>query len=364
MSHERRIDALDGVRGLAYLIVFFDHTVPAHAPGGNTGVDLFFVLSGFLITTILLKEQKRFGAIDIAKFYLRRALRLLPALYLLAAMCILYLWLFEPEAKLTTALNGLPSLLFYYYNWYIIRVPGGGSALFPHLWSLSVEEQFYIVWPFVLSLALWRGGRTFDIVLAIGIIGPAVARLVLWDGQWSSQYYLTHLRIDTLMWGALAARLVAANWMPKDGMGRENVGVAAIIAFAVVILFALIPNRINGVMSLGGYTVYGIAAAFLIAVVATVPPTPLRALLSFGPLRWTGTISYGLYLWHVPLMYYVHTYGVPYGNYRNTAAFIGAYVAATISYYVMERPLLRLKDRIGTPRETKLRTELAASPAE
>jgi peptidoglycan/LPS O-acetylase OafA/YrhL len=159
---------------LAVLIVIGAHTTPQVFPGGNIGVDLFFVLSGFLITTLLLNEPKATGSISIKNFYARRALRLLPALVLLLICSIIYSWLFDPDLLLT-ALVSSKSVILYYWNWYLSLDWQPQFPTFRHLWSLSVEEQFYIFWPIVLILTVSRPRLFMAIILPVSSGQPLVA---------------------------------------------------------------------------------------------------------------------------------------------------------------------------------------------
>lgn len=323
------------MRGLAVLIVIGAHTNPQVFPGGNIGVDLFFILSGFLITTILLNEHKATGSISIKNFYARRALRLLPALVLLLISIIVYSWMFDPDL-LPIVWGNSKYVIGYVWNWYLSADWQPQAGFLRHLWSLSVEEQFYIFWPFVLLLTVSRP-RLFLTIILVGIIGPTVGRLLLWkEGPSLYLYFRTDLRFDSLMWGALAA------WL---SFNRSTIPAPKILGGCALILF-LVLSRIDllsgGFLYLGGYCLIGAMGFYLIIAGTKSEPQWLKATMEFPPLRWTGKISYGLYLWHVPMFYAVRHYQIdPIGE--NALAVVLSFIVATASYYGMEVWCLKMK---------------------
>ncbi|WP_144379114.1 acyltransferase family protein [Mesorhizobium amorphae] len=331
------VPSLDGVRGVALLIVMFAHTAPQVFPGGNIGVDLFFVLSGFLITTILLAEFSKTGSISICSFYMKRALRLLPALFLMVALVIAYAALFTP-VELPAALGDVPSVVFYFYNWHRVAAWGKTDLFFGfgHLWSLSVEEQFYILWPLLLLVTL-RSRLLFGLVLAVGITAPACARVLLWEeGPALQLYFRTDLRLDSLMWGATAAWLNLRWNFPRS---LSAIPLFALIFFVVLARYNLLSS---GVLYLGGYSVVCfLASIVLIATAQNLSPW-LTRILEFSPLCFTGRISYGLYLWHVPVFGMLpHSHSVL----ANATAIALTFAIATCSYYGVEKWFLSRKER-------------------
>jgi peptidoglycan/LPS O-acetylase OafA/YrhL len=327
--------ALDGVRGLAVLIVIGAHTNPQVFPGGNIGVDLFFILSGFLITTILLNEHKATGSISIKNFYARRALRLLPALVLLLICTIAYSWLFD-NALLPTIWGNSKYVIGYVWNWYLSADWKPQAGFLRHLWSLSVEEQFYSVWPFVLILTVSRP-RLFLAIILAGIVGPTIGRLLLWrEGPSLYLYFRTDLRFDSLMWGALAAWLSFNRYaIPSP----KILGGCALVAFLVLSRIDLLSG---GFLYLGGYGLIGAMGFYLIVAGTNAEPRWLKASLEFRPLRWTGKISYGLYLWHVPMFYAARGYHLN-SLVENVLALALSFAIATASYYGMEIWCLKYK---------------------
>lgn len=334
------VPALDGVRGIALLIVMAAHTQPQLLRGGNIGVDLFFVLSGFLITSILLREHASTGTISIPKFYGRRALRLFPALFVMVVIVVAYTWAFLPSMLETTVANA-KAVLLYYWNWYAAFEWGPQTPNYRHLWSLSVEEQFYIGWPLILLLTLDRP-RIFLALLVFGIVAPAAGRIMLWErGPSLHLYFRTDLRFDNLMWGAGAAWIV---FHRRSIPFMTVLGAAAFVAFLVMARFDLLSN---GFLYLGGYSLIGLMGALIVASGVAATPRWLGAVLEFRPLQWTGKISYGLYLWHVPIFHVCAD--LPIGSLaRNLVAIAATYAVAALSYYSMERYFLGLKP-IGSP---------------
>jgi peptidoglycan/LPS O-acetylase OafA/YrhL len=215
--------ALDGVRGMAILLVLLVYA--NLVPGGRIGVDLFFVLSGFLITSILLTEQKKYGSISFARFYIRRGLRLFPALFLMVACVVPYIALLHPDQMAKTALC-VAAILVYLFNWLLVWQWPDLSLhqwMFSHVWSLSVEEQFYWFWPLILAAFYTSrlGGRTV-ILIFLGVIAySTLARFFLWHGESAlNLYFRTDTRIDGLVLGALVAWLTVNDAINRDRYKR------------------------------------------------------------------------------------------------------------------------------------------------
>jgi peptidoglycan/LPS O-acetylase OafA/YrhL len=348
-----RVPALDGVRGIAILLVLAVHTNPPLLAGGRIGVDLFFVLSGFLITSILLGEYRRRGTIHLGHFYLRRALRLLPALALVLLGVIGYAAAFD-SAKFATTLSDAQAAILYYFNWrLVLQWPDLNlhQWMFSHLWSLSVEEQFYTVWPLLTLVALTMRAPLPMIfaVLASGIVLPALGRLLLWESSHHDLYFRTDLRFDGLMWGALVAWIMHAGYRPQNKLW----GWIAAASFLGLLCIAWFELLASGYLYQGGFSLVGFASALLIAGAVWCPPqAPVRRILSFGPLCWVGQISYGLYLWHWPVFRALADY--PLDPALKMLLEVGATLAiAAGSFYLVERHFLRLKDRLHESARTE-----------
>lgn len=343
--HTSRIPALDGIRGIAILLVFAVHTTPILLLGGRIGVDLFFVLSGFLITSILLQEQRSTGAISLFNFYMRRVLRLYPALVTVVIFVIGYAWIFQPE-KLDLTLYNAFGVLAYFFNWQLVsEFPNylNHQWMFSHVWSLSVEEQFYIFWPLiVIATFKLRASNTvkFSIVIA-GIVLPAFFRAYLWLKEPSlSLYFRSDLRMDGMMWGALAALLIDNKVFPNES-GMKILSLATIPAF-VGLLYIASFDGMGGFLYLIGFTLVGFLSALLIYGTVVAPHPKLNRMLEYQPLRWIGKISYGLYLWHWPIIRAVSDLKLnPFTT--MIVEFSLTFAIATLSFYYMEKWFLGLK---------------------
>ena len=346
---------LDGVRAFAVALVVAVHVtyllVPAWAgrwvPGGFLGVDVFFVLSGFLITTLLLEEHAATGTVSIRSFYARRALRLLPAVVVLLALHALAA--VASGADLTLEAGTAAAVMLYVANWVIASGHTLAAGL-GHLWSLSVEEQFYLLWPALLLLVLHRRRSTRVLVtLALaGIVFAAAVRAWLWvDGAtWDRIYVRTDARADQLLMGVLLALAFHRGWrLPRRWRHVGTIGVLTLLVCAVAV-----PRDSGWLFVGGGFTVVGLAA---LAVLATVldPGTALARAFSWRPAVHLGRASYSLYLWHAPVFEVVaDRLGSRPAGVKIAVAFAGCTAATVASYRLVEMPMARLRRRWAPPR--------------
>ena len=351
--------SLDGLRGVAILAVVIHHTRQPFIQGGYLGVDLFFVLSGFLITTILLEEWERCGAVSFRRFYLRRALRLLPALVvLLAAFVVLSvaLSLAGVEQKIPTPVGlTVLAVVFYQANWV------WGFDLFDlgpleHTWSLSVEEQFYLLWPVILVVLLRRVRQRHRVLalVGLGVLTSAAWRVQVWRSaeSWERPYAGLDTRADALLMGSGLALIATAGLLPTSRSAKRTLGVAAAVATSILGWFAVTAPITAASMYLGGFTLVAVAAAVVIAHLLVGPPQSIERVLTSPGLVWVGRLSYSLYLWHIPIAAGIYL-GVDRGAVPELAAIpakIGlSLLAATLSFFLVERPFLRLKPRAAAP---------------
>jgi peptidoglycan/LPS O-acetylase OafA/YrhL len=343
--------ALDGVRGIAIMSVVGLHTfrIPRQ---GALGVDLFFVLSGFLITTLLLEEHRERGRISLVAFYRRRALRLLPALFaLLLTYAVVQAVILVARgdfhgATLREPLLGVAAAAGYFSN--LFQLAHDVPLSLSHLWSLAEEEQFYIVWPALLLLVLrYRPASSSRIVLGL-IAAVAVERLALTlSGTGYLRLYLgpdTHA--EPLLIGCLFGIWFVRGQLPRIAAtkaARQWTSTVALtlVALGLFELYRLFPTGIYGTPVL---TVFACAAALLI-VCAAMGDSAVARLLSTRPLTFLGRISYSLYLWQLPV---IGALGLRLGagGARAALAAAGAILMAIASYYVVELPFLRRKRRV------------------
>jgi peptidoglycan/LPS O-acetylase OafA/YrhL len=355
---KRRIGAVEGLRAVAVAGVIAFH-FGIGVPGGFLGVDLFFVISGYVITRLLLIEWHRAGSINWLRFWAHRARRLLPAV--LAVLVVVQLWLRTgalPELR-ATADDQTVAALAYVSNWYAIVKDvsywGGltDSTPLTHLWSLAVEEQFYLVWPLLLIgvLALTRSRRVLAAVAGVGAVASYAAAAVLFASEGVDRAYLgTDARSGALLLGVLCALALTRPAPGPDGSwdrplprrlhtaGRTTF-VPAVAALAVLWSTAGIASPW---LYEGGLIVAGVAAAVVIAYVVTVPGTWPARLLGSCPAVQIGRLSYSLYLWHWPVhIYAIHTTHA--GRPLVIAAELAAtLVLATLSFRLVERPTKRI----------------------
>ncbi|HEU5150956.1 MAG TPA: acyltransferase [Iamia sp.] len=301
------LPALDGLRAVAVVGVMLFHGGVAWMPGGFLGVDVFFVLSGYLITTLLLRERVGTGAIDLEQFWVRRLRRLLPALLVLVgAVGIAAPFLIEPTMRASVRGDGLAAL-GYVANWRFVVTEqsyfAGAPSPLRHLWSLAVEEQWYVLFPIVVALVLRRPQRirAFVAGLAVATAASAAWMAVVASGEAdpSRAYYGTDTRAHTLLVGALLAA-VAAQWPLHRA--RRALTVAGVVGAALVVAAYLFVHEADGWMYQGGFLGLALATAALVAAIA-VPRSelPVTRVLAARPLVAIGRVSYGLYLWHWPV---------------------------------------------------------------
>ena len=309
-----RIQGLDGLRALAVGLVVVYHLLPDRLPGGFIGVDVFFVISGFLITTLLLREVRRNGYMNMPTFWLRRIRRLLPALVLVLLVCTALVWIVDVtrggDLRVGLGRQVLGGLTFT-TNW--VEIAHGTSyfdqnqpVLYKPLWSLAVEEQFYLLWPPALALMLVLSARwrpRLLIVLGLGV-GSALWMAVLYftAEDVTRPYYGT----DSHLFGLMAGVLVSFWWMSRGSWLRSRAwwrwrGPAGLAALAGVLLLSRVMPEDRAVTYLGGLVLASVLTA---VVIASLLPgrTWLHTLLELRPMEWVGERSYGLYLWHWPVL--------------------------------------------------------------
>ena len=350
---------IDGLRAIAVMAVLFYHAEFTWARGGFLGVEVFFVISGYLITSLLLVEWLRTGTIDLKTFWLRRARRLLPAVFLLLALVSLAsIFLFRDTVS--RMLADVVAASGYVTNWWLIVEDVsyfesfGRPPLLQHLWSLSVEEQFYVLWPLIFSFgmamfAFKRRERTIRSFLALTVVG------IILSTAWMAHLYVpfddpsrVYYGTDTRAAGILVGVALALVWIPWRLPARISTvagrvltagGLVALVALGWI-LVAL--DEFSPFLYQGGFLVTSLITAAVIAVTVH-PAIGFGRVLERQPLKWIGTRSYGIYLWHWPIFMVTRPgfdiSGNPYLLFvLRTALTFGI---AELSYRLVEAPIRR-----------------------
>jgi len=365
------LPGLDGLRALAVIGVLLYHADLGWTPGGFLGVEVFFVISGYLITSLLLAEWNRRGSISFKAFWLRRARRLLPALFLVLAATLAFAVVFLPHEVAGLRSDALAAA-GYVTNWYLVLSHKsyfeeiGRPSLLRHLWSLAIEEQFYLVWPvlFAAGIKLLQRRRMLLAVIA-GAVASAVLMAVLYhpDVDPSRAYYGT----DTRATGLLIGVALAFVWVPgqlRRRASRANARLLDVIglgALAALFGFYLRLDEFQPFLYRGGFASVALITAVLIAVTVHPRARLVPSLLGQRVLCWIGQRSYGIYLWHWPVFMVtrpqldVSITGLPLLALRMAVTGVLAelsyrYVETPIRTGALERAWRTLRDARGVPR--------------
>jgi peptidoglycan/LPS O-acetylase OafA/YrhL len=347
----RYLPGLDGLRALAVLGVVAYHLQLSFAPGGLLGVDVFFVLSGYLITDLLVAEWRENGGIGLKNFWLRRARRLLPALFIMIIVVVDWVALYD-HAQLPALRYDVVASIAYVSNWWFIFhhvsyfASFGPPSPFGHLWSLAVEGQFYLLWPLLLLLGLRylpRRGLLVGLTLA-GVAASALAMGFLYHpgSDPSRVYYGTDTRAFALLIGAALALVwpgqnLSGATSPRRRLGIDLAGCTGLI---IVLVMMWRTNQYETFLYRGGLLLLSSAAAILVAALAH-PASRLGRALGWEPLRWLGERSYGIYLWHYPVItltsQVVNTSGV--NAVRAVLQVAASITLAALSWRFVEEPI-------------------------
>jgi peptidoglycan/LPS O-acetylase OafA/YrhL/lysophospholipase L1-like esterase len=315
---QRYLPGLDGLRALAVLAVVAYHLGLNWAPGGLLGVGIFFTLSGYLITDLLLGQQEETGTLRLLDFWLRRGRRLLPALFVMLIVVVGWVALLD-QAQLPALRGAVAAAVGYVSNWWLIAQNVSYFARFgpvsplSHLWSLAVEEQFYLIWPWLVYLGLRctrarrASGQYFGLAAAALTLaaGSALAMAMLYQpGVDPTRVYDgTDTRAFALLIGAALAFIWPSRKLRADldAVSRWCLDAVGVVGLLVIGVLLWRTTEYSAFLYHGGLVVLSLATVLVVAPVAS-PACRIGALLGVAPLRWTGVRSYGIYLWHFPII--------------------------------------------------------------
>jgi len=352
-SGQRYMPGLDGLRALAVLAVIAYHEQFGWAPGGMLGVGVFFTLSGYLITDLLLGQWAAHGRLNLGDFWLRRARRLLPALFVMLAVVTAWATVASPS-RLAALRGGVAAAATYSSNWYYIATHSSYFARFAppgpldHLWSLAVEEQFYLVWPWLLLLGVCcLRSRQASAVrwLALPTLALAAGSAVLMLMLYHPGYDPTRVYegSDTRACGLLVGAALAMVWPSRREAGparwaRVALDGAGIAGLAVVGWMIWRVGQYSSFTYQGGLVVLSVATAGVLAA-AACPGSLVGAALGWRPLRWIGVRSYGIYLWHFPVIVLTTPANAPEDLPRAAVQIAASIGLAALSWRFVEEPI-------------------------
>jgi peptidoglycan/LPS O-acetylase OafA/YrhL len=343
---------------VAVALVLADHGGIPGVPGGFIGVDVFFVLSGFLITSLLLDELGRTGSVDLPGFWVRRARRLLPALIVMVLVVVAARKFFPSEATATLRDDAVAAF-FWVANWAFVAQKtdyfsqGSPPSPLQHTWSLGVEEQYYLLWPLlVIAVAAVFRARARGAVFALASVGVVVsaAAAIVMASNVNRVYFGTDTRAQALMVGAAAAALLVRDWsvltsgatLIRTRWRRWVAAALSMLGLAMVAVLAHFATGSAREFRYGALAVVAVAAVLVVAPVALDQSGPVARVLAWRPLVWLGAISYGVYLWHWPIFLALNGERTGWTGWSLFALRCAAtFAVATASWWLLEQPIRR-----------------------
>ena len=356
----RYLPSIDSLRALAVLAVIIYHIDVNYLPGGFLGVDLFFVLSGYLISSLIIKEYKKTGTLNLYNFYMRRARRLLPAVYFMITVCLLFMVLFNGVLLRKSHLDAVFGYIYSSNWWYIFHKlvyfdSFGAQSPFKHLWSLAIEEQFYMFFPLIFLIFNRRKkeegqlsslNKNFIYIVLGLILISLVTHILLFDiNNINRIYFGTDTRACSLLVGVVGALVYPMDKLSSPTKAKESVlySVVSLTSISTLIAIMIYTSEYNTWLYRGGFLLVAVLGLIII-ISSGKQHTFISKVLSFRPIVFIGKISYSLYLWHFPIIVLttpVSEIGNP-NLFYVTLRIILTFIAATLSYLFVETPIRKL----------------------
>ena len=359
-NKSKYLPSIDSLRALAVLAVIIYHVDVNYLPGGFLGVDLFFVLSGYLISSLIIKEYRKTGSLNLYNFYIRRARRLLPAVYFMITVGLVVMVLFNEVLLRKSHLDAIFGYIYSSNWWYIFHKLDyfdsfGAQSPFKHLWSLAIEEQFYMIFPLLFLLVnrkkkskdgTYKLNKNFLYVVLGLILVSLIAHILLFDiNNISRIYFGTDTRAFSLLVGVVGAILYPMERLHAKVTPQQNMlySVVSLVSIATLITVMIYTSEYNTWLYRGGFLLVAILGLIVI-ISSGKQHTLMSRLLSFKPVVFIGKISYSLYLWHFPVLVLT----TPVSEIGNpniifvVLRVILTFVLATASYVFVETPIRKL----------------------
>ena len=359
-NKSKYLPSIDSLRALAVLAVIIYHVDVNYLPGGFLGVDLFFVLSGYLISSLIIKEYRKTGSLNLYNFYIRRARRLLPAVYFMITVGLVVMVLFNEVLLRKSHLDAIFGYIYSSNWWYIFHKLDyfdsfGAQSPFKHLWSLAIEEQFYMIFPLIFLLVngkkkskdgTYKLNKNFLYVVLGLILVSLIAHILLFDiNNISRIYFGTDTRAFSLLVGVVGAILYPMERLHAKVTPQQNMlySVVSLVSIATLITVMIYTSEYNTLLYRGGFLLVAILGLIVI-ISSGKQHTLMSRLLSFKPVVFIGKISYSLYLWHFPVLVLT----TPVSEIGNPNIFfvilriVLTFAVAIVSYVFVETPIRKL----------------------
>lgn len=341
--------SIDSLRAIAVISVIIYHLKSSYLPGGFLGVDLFFVLSGYLISSLIMQEYQETSKLNLKEFYIRRSRRLLPAVYFMISIVLVFMVIFNKYVLEQSYLDAVFSYIYSSNWWYIIHqvdyFDSFATSPFKHLWSLAIEEQFYFFFPVIFLLIQFinkkfEGKIKYTYVIVTLIVISLFSHIYLYDETNVNRvYYGTDTRAFALLIGVLGAYMypIVNLKSPASKKDRKLFELTSLVTLVIFVVSMFFISETSQFMYRGGFFVYSVL--FLIMIISTgKQKTTMSFLMSFKPLVFVGKISYSLYLWHFPIVVFVSPV-IANGYLRNFVLLVLIFSFAIFSYKFIENPI-------------------------